>query len=78
MKKLIGIIGVVAIAMTIFFNTNSLNSSTENLDLASLIAINTANAETVLFGCKNGGTYCGGHYDCKSVIFSTGPGSRKC
>lgn len=43
MKKLIGILGVAVIAMAMFFNTNTTNN--ENLDLASLLAISTANAE---------------------------------
>ena len=45
MKKIIGIIGVIAFAMAIFFNTNTTNTSTENVDLASLITIQDANAE---------------------------------
>lgn len=78
MKKLIGILGIAVIAMTMFFSTNSINTSDGEVDLASLIAINTANAETVIFGCKNGGTYCGGHTNCKSVIIAIGSGVRKC
>ncbi|MFV0247501.1 MAG: hypothetical protein ACK5H1_00870 [Tenacibaculum sp.] len=36
---------VFAIAAVLFFNTNSINSSKLNFDLASLIVVNTANAE---------------------------------
>lgn len=45
MKKLIGVLGVVAIAMTMFFSTDSLNKSYDNIDLASLTNINEAHAE---------------------------------
>ncbi len=44
MKKIIGIIGVIAFAMVLFTNTNSTNANT-NLDLADLMNINEANAE---------------------------------
>ncbi|QTD38553.1 hypothetical protein JL193_04500 [Polaribacter batillariae] len=50
MKKIIGIIGVVAIAMTVFFSSNSGN---KNTDLAGLIAMNTANAESDSNGCDD-------------------------
>ncbi len=45
MKKLIGIFGIAIIAMTMFFSTNTVNSSNENFDLASLVSLNTADAE---------------------------------
>jgi len=45
MKKLIGVLGVVAIAMTMFFNTNIKKGSDKNLDLSNLIAMNVAQAE---------------------------------
>lgn len=45
MKKTIGIIGTAVIAMVMFFNTNMINSSNGDLDLASLLEVNTANAE---------------------------------
>jgi hypothetical protein len=41
--KFITGLGVIVITMTLFFTTNSVNSN--STDLASLIAINTANAE---------------------------------
>ncbi|MDO5981576.1 hypothetical protein [Flavivirga spongiicola] len=43
MKKIIGVFGVVAIAITMFFSTNILNKETPNL--SALLAMNTANAE---------------------------------
>ncbi len=45
MKKIIGILGVFVIAMAMFFNTSAMNSSNGDLDLASLLNMNTANAE---------------------------------
>lgn len=45
MKKLIGILGVVVIAMAMFFSANPINSSNIDLNLADLITMNTANAE---------------------------------
>lgn len=48
MKKLTGILGVVVLAMAMFFNLNTMNSSNVNFDLASLLTMNTANAE--IFG----------------------------
>ena len=41
-KKIIMSLGIAAIAMTMFFNTNTTNNNT---NLANLIALNTANAE---------------------------------
>ncbi|QTD37919.1 hypothetical protein JL193_01005 [Polaribacter batillariae] len=46
MKKLIGILGVAAIAMAMFFSANTNN--VDNSDLASLFAVNTANAEVTV------------------------------
>lgn len=45
MNNLKGILGVALIVMALFLNTNSTNSSNGDLDLASLVSINTANAE---------------------------------
>ena len=45
MKKLIGIIGVAVIAFAVFFNANTMNSSNNDFDLASILNMNTANAE---------------------------------
>jgi hypothetical protein len=45
MKKIIGIAGVI-IALVFSLNTNTLvDSSESNIDLTSLLALNTANAE---------------------------------
>lgn len=46
MKKIIGILGVAMIAAAMFLNTNT-NNAGNNVDLASLLSINTANAECV-------------------------------
>ena len=45
MKKLTGILGVTVIAVAMFFNSNAMNNSNGDLDLASLLEVNTANAE---------------------------------
>lgn len=45
MKKIIGIIGVVVIAMTLFFNTSKANSINKTIDLADLTSLHEANAE---------------------------------
>lgn len=45
MKKIIGSLGVVIIAVAMFFNTNVTNNSTEDTSLTSLIGLNSANAE---------------------------------
>ena len=74
MKKLTGTLSVVVIAMVMFFSTNSINSSNGDLDLASLIAINTANAEWGIWGCADGGTFCEGNYGCKYwAIYTSSP-----
>lgn len=64
MKKLIGI---AVIPMTMFFSTNSMNSS--DLDLVSLIALNTANAESDgASNCKKSrGSSCGVITGCKKT-----------
>lgn len=45
MKKIIGFLGVAVIAATMFLNSNNVNNSSNDLKLASLLSINTANAE---------------------------------
>ncbi len=52
MKKVIGILSVAVLAVTMAMsaNTNSLNS---NLDLASLMAISTADAECTAYNPNN-------------------------
>jgi len=44
MKKIVSIIGVVAIALTLFINSNTTNSQTD-ISLANLTTLSTANAE---------------------------------
>lgn len=61
MKKLIGILGIAVVASAMFLSTNAVNSSTEDTSISSLIALNTANAETA-WGCRYNGSwydYCG-------------------
>ena len=45
MKKTIGILGVAVMAIAMFFNTNITNNANGDFDLASIVNINTANAE---------------------------------
>lgn len=45
MKKLLGVLGIAVVAMTMFFNTNSLSNSTGDFDLTTLLTKNTAFAE---------------------------------
>ena len=47
MKKIIGILGTAALALTMYMNTNSANGISTNLDLESLVALNNANAECI-------------------------------
>ncbi|GAA3557876.1 hypothetical protein [Snuella lapsa] len=58
MKKIIGILVVVMIAFTVFFSTNTMNSLNSGLSLASLININTADAECSITMEGAGTTYC--------------------
>lgn len=51
MKKLIGVIGVVAIAMTMFFTTGFVDSG--DLKLQNLMSLNVANAESVVCSVSN-------------------------
>jgi hypothetical protein len=45
MKKIIGVLGVAVIAATMFFSANVENGSTSDASLASLLGMNSANAE---------------------------------
>ena len=45
MKKIIGILSTGALILTLFMNVNSTNVSSTDLGLASLMALNSANAE---------------------------------
>ncbi|NMH87589.1 hypothetical protein [Flavivirga algicola] len=64
MKKIIGFIGIAITAMTLFFGTNMTNSY-KDLDLASLIATNVANAESQVIGCS----YTGSSSDTCQVFY---------
>lgn len=55
MKKLTGILGVAVFAMAMFFSINTMNSANGDLDLASLLTINKANAED---GCNDCEYFC--------------------
>ncbi len=46
MKKIIGILGVAVLAVTLFLNGNSINNSGNNFDLAGLISLNPASAQS--------------------------------
>ena len=70
MKKLKGILVIAVIAMGIVFSTSSINAENTDQDLASLMAIETADAKWAWFGCGSGGEACGGNYNCKWVIVS--------
>ncbi len=71
MKKIKGILVFTIIAMGIFFSSTTINTKKADKDIATLMAVETANAKWVLFGCAIGGTSCGGSPGCKSVISST-------
>ncbi|AMC11874.1 hypothetical protein Lupro_11625 [Lutibacter profundi] len=71
MKKIKGILVFTVIAMGVFFSTTSINSKKEDMDLASLMAVETADAKWAWFGCGQGGDQCGGNYNCKWVIVSS-------
>lgn len=53
MKKIIGILGILVIAIALFVNVNSMNNSSSDVSLASLIATNVANAEGSNPSCCN-------------------------
>ncbi|GAL89711.1 hypothetical protein [Jejuia pallidilutea] len=54
MKKIIGILGIIMIAMAMFLNTSANYSSNGNFDLASLTALSIANAESGGVSCPYG------------------------
>ncbi|MHA7944855.1 hypothetical protein ACJOV8_017390 [Formosa sp. 3Alg 14/1] len=55
MKKILLVFGTLALALAMFFSTNAMNSSNGDLDLATLITMNEANAEYPIF---DGGCVC--------------------
>lgn len=71
MKKIIGVFAVTAIAVIMFFSANNVDQLSSDKNLSDVIAMNSANAEWVFFGCGMGGDYCGGVSGCKSVIVSS-------
>lgn len=71
MKIIKGILVLAAISAGIFFSSTTINPEEANKDIANLMAVETASAKLVIFGCAQGGTACGGNYNCKSVIIST-------
>ena len=44
-KKIMTSLGIAVMVMAMFFSTNAISNSNGNLDLASLLNMNTANAE---------------------------------
>jgi hypothetical protein len=72
MKKLLGIIGIVVFAMTMYLNTSDMKVNDKTINLISLTSSNIANAESGSFGvncnctlltsCKANGTgaHCAG------------------
>ena len=68
MKKIIGILGIIVIAMAMSFNANAIKSSGTDLNLATLIGINNANAEECNGGSCTYTTYFNGqtHISCSS------------
>lgn len=71
MKKIKGILIFSVIAIGIFFSSTSINTENEDMDLASLMAVETAEAKWAWFGCGLGGNECGGSMGCKWVIVSS-------
>ncbi len=45
MKKIIGILGIVVLAIVLFLNVSTIVENNPNLDLATLTSLTTANAE---------------------------------
>jgi len=74
MKKIKGLFIFSLIMLGVFFTSTSINTKEKDNNLSSLLAIETAEAKWVWFGCGQGGKYCGGKTNCKSVIVS----SRRC
>ncbi|WP_066223820.1 hypothetical protein [Formosa haliotis] len=63
-SKILTSLGVIAIALSLFFNSNSITKG--DTDLSSLIALNVANAED---GPVNGCRYTGNWEDtCSNLI----------
>ena len=71
MKKIIGVLGTAALALTMFMNTNSMNGASTNLDLASLGALNIANAECPTGTAGRCRLTTSGTWDCFSFPIDT-------
>ena len=59
MKKIIGILSVTTLAVALFMNTNNINSTSGDINLASVIGLASANAES----CEDAELYCIGVAD---------------
>jgi hypothetical protein len=71
MEKIKKNLVLTVIAVGLFFSSTTINAEKENMDLASLLAVETADAKWAWFGCGLGGDACGGNYGCKWVIVSS-------
>jgi hypothetical protein len=58
MKKIVGVLGVAVIAATMFFSANGVTDSPADTNLASLLGMNSANAEWQDDGITVGSTDC--------------------
>ncbi|QTD38777.1 hypothetical protein JL193_05790 [Polaribacter batillariae] len=82
-SKILTSLGIAVIAMALFLNTNSINDNKSNLDLASFISLNTANAEggyscTVTSTCFMGFGTVSGSVSCSGSTCSRGSEWVKC
>lgn len=60
MKKILGFLSVAAFATVLFLAGNNIKETNDS-DLASLLSMSTANAETTAYGCRYtgySGDYC--------------------
>ncbi|MCF8716348.1 hypothetical protein JM658_16075 [Joostella atrarenae] len=74
MKKLLGTVGVLTLSMGIYLATNTqVSASSNDLDLTSLVRLNTANAE-----CPSPTPYGGGKCLTLSQICVGDPGNNEC
>lgn len=71
-KKILGAAGVAAIAAIVFFASKA-NANNKNIDLSSLVKINTASAE-----CSSSHGFGGGKCLTLSQICVGDPGNSEC
>lgn len=71
MKKIKGILVFAVISAGIFFSSTVINPEDADKDIATLMAVETADAKWAWFGCGLGGNECGGSTGCKWVIVSS-------